>query len=144
MATLTRLFQWEVEGDTLILTPRMDLHDRELPRIEETRRDILNFLAKTPTKNVIIDFRATNYFWSSAARLFLRVKKEVYLRKGRMVLCNVSQPLNKILHHPKLHRQWPICSSREKAVKAIRAPHSARNEQRATARDANESRESRS
>src|SRR5262249_33805780 len=143
MATLTRLFQWEVEGDTLILTPRMDLHDRDHQQIEETRRDILNFLAQTPTKNVIIDCHSTNYFWSSAARLFLRIKKEIHLRNGRMVLCNVPQPLNKILHHPKLHRQWPICSSREKAVEAIRGPHSAWNEQRATSRDAKESRKSR-
>jgi anti-anti-sigma factor len=136
MTTLTRLFQWEVEDDTLILTPRIDLHDREHQQIEETKRDILNFLAKTPTKNVIIDYRNANYFWSSAGRVYLRLKKEVHLRNGRMVFCNVSQQLNKILGHPKLVGQWPICSSRTQAVEAIRGHHSARNEQRATARDA--------
>ena len=60
MITSTRLFQWEVEGGTLILTPLIDLHDRDHQQIEEAKRDILNFLANTSTKNVVLDFRHTN------------------------------------------------------------------------------------
>jgi anti-anti-sigma regulatory factor len=120
MATLTRLLQWEVEGDTLILTPLIDLPDREHQQIEEAKRDILLFLEKTATQNVIMDFRHTSNFWTTACRMFLKVRKEVRRRDGRMVFCNVSDQARKILRHPKLDGQWPICSSREKAIEATR------------------------
>ena len=71
---------------------------------------------KTAIKTAIMDFRNTNYFWPSAWRLFLRVKKEVLLRNGRMVLCNASKQVRKILRHPRLDGQWLFRSSREEAV----------------------------
>jgi anti-anti-sigma factor len=123
MVTLTRLFQWEVEGDTLILTARIDLNEKEHRQIEQAKQDILTFLARTPTKNIIMDFRNTNFFWTTAFNMFIQVWKEVRRRAGRLLFCNVSQQERKLLHYPKLDHLWPICSSREKAVTAVhRAP----------------------
>jgi anti-anti-sigma factor len=120
MVTLTRLFQWEVEGDTLILTALIDLNEKENRQIEEAKGDILSFLRRTPTKNVIMDFRNTHFFWSTAFNMFVQVWKEVRRRKGRMVFCNVCKQERKLLHYPKLDGLWPICSSREASIAATK------------------------
>ncbi len=120
MITTTRLFQWEVEGDTLILTPLIDLHDKERPHLEGAKTDVLTFLERTPTKNVVLDLGHTNYFWTAACRMFFKVGKEVRRRGGRMVLCNVANQLRRILRLAKLDGLWPICSSREEALEAAR------------------------
>ena len=125
MVTLTRLFEWEVEGDTLILTALIDLNEKEHRQIEEAKQDILTFLAKTPTKNVIMDFGHTNFFWTTAFNLFIQVWKEVRRRKGRLIFCNVSKQERKLLHYPKLEGLWPICLSREESIQAARDERSA-------------------
>ena len=119
MVTLTRLFQWEVEGETLILTALIDLNEKQHQLIEEAKQDILTFLKRTPTKNVIMDLRNTNLFWSTACNLFVQVWKEVRRRNGRLIFCNVSKQELKLLHHPKLDGLWPICSSRERAITEV-------------------------
>jgi anti-anti-sigma factor len=120
MITSTRLFQWEVEGDTLILTALIDLNDKEHQLINEAKKDILTFLKGTATKTVIMDFRNTNFFWSTAFRLFVEVWKEVRRRNGRMVFCHVSRQEMRLLHYPKLDHLWPICSTRVEAIKATK------------------------
>jgi anti-anti-sigma factor len=120
MATSTSIFQWEVEGETLILTPLTDLHETEYQQIEEERRSLLRFLKRTPTKNIVIDFSETDYFGSTALDLFLQVWKAVRRRKGHMAFCNVTDQEREILKVTCLAYLWPICSSREEALAGVR------------------------
>jgi anti-anti-sigma factor len=120
MATATSIFQWEVEGDTLILTPLTDLHETEYQQLEEERRNIVRFFKRAPTKNVVMDFSETDYSGSTALCLFLQVWKEVRKRNGRMAFCNVTSQEMEILKVTWLEHFWSICSSREEAIAAVR------------------------
>ncbi len=119
MATSSSLFEWEVEGDLLILTPLTDLHEPDFRQIEEERRNILRFLKRTATKKIVMDFGETDYFGSTALDLFLQAWKAIRRRDGRMAFCNVSDQEREVLMVTCLANLWPICSSREEAIAEV-------------------------
>ena len=87
MATSTSIFQWEVEGQTLILTPLTDLEETEYRQVEQERRNILRFLKRTATNNIVMDFSEADYIGSIALDLFLQVWKVLRRRHGHMAVC---------------------------------------------------------
>lgn len=119
-ASATGIFEIEQQNDTIIVVPVVDLRELEYQRIEAGAKKILELLDGTGIKNVVLDFHKTDYYGTSALGVFLKLWKRVRMRSGRMVFCNVSDHEREILKIMNLDRMWPICASRNEALKAVK------------------------
>jgi len=119
MATDTRGFEVEREGQTLLVTASTDLRELDYPTIEAGARDILHLLGNGTIKNVVLDFHKTDYYGSTALGFFVKLWKRVRECDGRMAFCGVSDHEREILKVTNLDGLWPICSSREEALTAV-------------------------
>ena len=120
MNTVTSTFQWEREGETLILTPQADLHELDYQEIEAEEQEILAFLDSTPVRNVVVDFRKTDFFGSSALGFFLKLWRKVRESGGHMAFCNVSDHEQELFRLTRLDRLWPVWPTCEEAMAAVR------------------------
>jgi anti-anti-sigma factor len=116
------IFDLEVEGETVIVTPTEDLRELDFAEIGAGAEEVLALLGRTPARNVVVDLRRTDYYGSTALGFFVRVWKRVRGRGGRMAWCNVSAHEEEILRLARLDRLWPVCPSREEALAAVRPP----------------------
>lgn len=120
LLTATAVFEIEEHNDTIIVVPTVDLRELDYQRIESGARDILELLNDPRIKHVILDFHKTDYYGTTALGFFVKLWKKVKMRNGRMVFCNVSDHEQEILQVTKLDRLWPICSSRNEALEAVK------------------------
>jgi anti-anti-sigma factor len=120
MTAAAGAFEVELAGETLIVTPVMDLRELDFSGIEAGAREILDRLGNSTIKNVVLDFHKTDYYGSTALGFFVKLWKRVKERKGRMALCCLSEHEREILAVTKLDGVWPICSSRQEAIKSVR------------------------
>jgi anti-anti-sigma factor len=119
MAAAKDLFEMERAGATLILTPTADLRERDYPQIETGAAEVLRLLEQGAVRNVVLDFRQTDYYGSTALGFFAKLWKRVRAGGGDMAFCNVSEHEREILRVTKLDGLWPLCPSREEALRAV-------------------------
>jgi anti-anti-sigma factor len=121
MNLTTPLFEVEQAGDTLIVCPSGNLRELDSLAIEEEGDEVLALLARSPAKNVVIDFRNMDYGGSTALGFFIRLSLAVRGRGGRMAFCNISEHEREILETTNLDRLCPLCASRQDALRAVSA-----------------------
>jgi anti-sigma B factor antagonist len=112
-------FVVEVAGDTLLVTPRADLRELGYQGIETGAKNILDLLERGTIRNVVLDFHNTDYYGSTALGFFVKLWKRVRERNGRMAFCCLSDHEKEILAVTRLDGLWPICASREEAIRAV-------------------------
>jgi anti-anti-sigma factor len=116
------LFEVAREGETLLITPVTDLGELKFQQIESGAIAILDSLNDPSVTNIILDFRRTDYFGTSALRFFLKLWKRVRDRNGQMAFCNVSDHEQELLQFTKLNRLWGICGSLAEAMQFVCGP----------------------
>jgi anti-anti-sigma factor len=117
-ATPGGIFEIEQDCDTIIVVPTGNLRELEFLRIEAGAGDVLALA--NGVKNVVLDFHKTDYYGSTALAFFVKLWKRVSRQNGRMAFCNVSDHEKEILQVTKLDHLWPICSSRNAALEAVK------------------------
>lgn len=117
----TRVFEIEHDGDTLILTPEINLGALVYDQVERELRDTLKLLEHDPARNVVIDFHKTKYFGSSAVGFFVSLWKIAKSHSGRIAFCGLSPIELEVLKATKLDTLWPIRSSRAEAIEAVKS-----------------------
>ncbi|HZT79004.1 MAG TPA: STAS domain-containing protein [Gemmataceae bacterium] len=115
------LFDIERDGDVLVIVPKTDLGESEYDGLEAAAHLIFDELAKGGVRGVVLDFQRTDYCGSTALGLFIRLWKRVCERGGRMAFCNVSEHEKEVLAVTRLDSLWPICPTRQEALKAVTA-----------------------
>jgi anti-anti-sigma factor len=120
MNTLKEVFEVEREGDTLIVTPAVDLCETEYAEIEEGGKEILELLRRSYGRNLVLDFHRTDYYGSSALGFLVRLWKRVRTQGGKMALCCLSDHERDILAATGLDGVWPVYASRDEALAAVR------------------------
>jgi stage II sporulation protein AA (anti-sigma F factor antagonist) len=120
------LFDVERDGNVIVVTPTADLREFEYQDIEAKAEDLLDLVGKTEVKGVILDFHRTDYYGSTALGFFLRIWKRISGHGGRLAFCNVSQHERDILAVTRLDGLWPICRSKEEAMKVVRGQNADR------------------
>jgi len=120
MAAITSAFECQRDGATLIVIPTMDLRELNFQQIEVGAEDLLCQLREGVVKNVVLDFHRTDYCGSTALGFFVKLWKRVTDCNGRMAFCNLSENEREVLQVTKLDGLWPICSSRDQALAAVR------------------------
>ncbi|MCC6420756.1 MAG: STAS domain-containing protein [Gemmataceae bacterium] len=113
------VFAIEVDGDTLIVTPTRDLRELEYAHIEAGARSLLALVGSGP-RNLVMDFRSTDTYGSTALAFFVKLWKRVSARGGKMAFCNLSDHECEILAVTKLDHLWPIRASRADALATVR------------------------
>jgi anti-anti-sigma factor len=116
----TTLFEVQRLDDVLVVTPTADLGESQYQDIESASRALLELVAAPEIKGVVLDFRRTDYYGSTALGFFLRLWKRLSGRAGRLAFCNVSQHEKEILTATRLDTLWPICGSREEALRVVK------------------------
>ncbi len=77
MSSAKRLFQMQVDGDTLILSPTSNLSELELSYFDEEFRAVIQQLEDAGYRNVVLDFEGTDYYGSTALGFFLKLWKRI-------------------------------------------------------------------
>ena len=113
------VFDFEHSGDTLILIPNTDLRELEFDALEAGSAEVFKELESVTINNVIIDFYQTDYYGSTALAFFVKFWKRIKSRSGKMVFCNVSAHEREVLVLTNLSSLWPVCDSRDDAIKLI-------------------------
>lgn len=113
------IFDFEHTADTLILIPNVDLRELEFDSLEAGSAAVFDQLESEQIKNVIIDFHKTDYYGSTALAFFVKFWKRIKSRGGQMVFCEVSSHEKEILELTNLTSLWPVCDSRDEALKMI-------------------------
>lgn len=119
MSETSRVFQFELRADTVIVTPLVDLRELDYKRIDREARYLIDLIRAEAIANVVIDFGHTDYYGSTAITLFVKLWKIVREREGTMVFCRVSRHEQQILQVSKLDGLWPICATRDEALRMI-------------------------
>jgi anti-anti-sigma factor len=114
-------FRIEQLGDTIVVTPMIDLGELEYARIERDGRVVLARLAASDAKHVVVDCSEMEYCGSAALGFFVRVWKRVRTQGGQMAFCNVSADEQEILKITCLDTLWSICESRQEACEMVLA-----------------------
>ena len=65
------------------------------------------------------DFGRISYFGTTMLGAMLAIWKHVRAAGGKTALCNVSSLQCEVLHVAGFDTMWPICASREEALKAV-------------------------
>ncbi len=114
-----QIFARAVLGNTLVLNPLIHLGNLNEPEISVETQDLLDFLNRSASANLVIDLAHGDYLGTSMLGAFVKLWKRVSQRGGRLALCNVSESVIQVLRVTKLQTVWPIYSSREQALAAV-------------------------
>ncbi len=114
-----QIFARQTFGSTLVLNPLIHLGSLNEPEIAVETQDLLDFLTRSASANLVIDLANGDYLGTSMLGAFVKLWKRVSQRGGRLALCNVSEGVVQVLRMTKLQAVWPIYSSREQALIAI-------------------------
>jgi anti-anti-sigma factor len=106
----------EREGESLLVTPTTNLGELHCLQLGFEKSQVLRLFEDHGVKNVVIDFRATEYLGSTALTLLVNLKEIATSRGGHMVLCNVSDRLRWILAVANLQDFWLSAASRAEAL----------------------------
>lgn len=120
MPTVARMFEMEQKGATLVATPAADLDGLGFHAMEVGARPILCRLGDGSTQNVVVDFRKTKSFDSTALGFFIKLWKRVCDRQGHLAFCNLSDAEREVLCTAGLKGFWPICTTLEQALNAVK------------------------
>ena len=113
------MFEVQMQGDTAVVTPQKDLREFDFGEIELEGTEILRLLDSRTARNLVIDFRNTDYYGSTALSFFVKLWKRVRANGGQMVFCNVSAHELEILELTHLNTLWSLCNSQDEAMKLI-------------------------
>jgi anti-anti-sigma factor len=117
--TKATVFDSQIQDATLIVATRSDVSTLAGEEIHAELPGLLNQLQSPEVKHVVFDLAKTSYFGSSLLGAMSALWGRVRSRGGKVAVCNVSKTGAEILHVSKFDTLWPICSSREEALKKV-------------------------
>ncbi|MEK6236105.1 MAG: STAS domain-containing protein [Planctomycetales bacterium] len=120
MVQTTKIFELEQDGEIVIVVPQIDMGEFGYLELEKDAQVILDQLAQSPPKHLVLDFHKTEYFGSTALSLFVRMWRLVSKNEGQMLLCSLSQAEQDILKSTRLSQIWTVFPDRETTLQAVR------------------------
>ncbi len=108
MNSPTKFIELESVGDTLMIRPLANLSEFQYEHIEESVGKVLTMLTDLTIRNVVVDFRRTSYFGSSAVEALIRIGQEVRRHGGTMTLENLTKSEREVLDILHIGKLWTI------------------------------------
>ncbi|MEZ6058166.1 MAG: STAS domain-containing protein [Planctomycetaceae bacterium] len=113
-------FQLEWDDDVLIVSPKGSVESLDTESVEKAATKIRTPLRDKEPPYVVIDLSGLNYFGSLFLSLLLRCHKQVKMDGGGLAICGANNASRDLLSLTALDTLWPVCNTREEAIKAIR------------------------
>lgn len=114
------LFQTERHGETLVAVPLQTVVSLDEADVRAELDELIVQLSQPGVKNLVVDFGQADHFGSSMLTTMQSVWRRVYAQHGRMGLCNVSAAAREVLKLVKLDGRWPVFTSRDDALAAMK------------------------
>lgn len=101
------------EGDALVLTIRgeLDLHNSP-----ELRTEILDLLARTKARRLVLDLALVPYMDSSALAVFVEALKRVTKLGGKIVLFGLQPRVRGLVEIARLTTVFVVCKDEQEAL----------------------------
>lgn len=119
MSEFESIFEVSSDGDTLVLTPTSDLSELDFSLLNDSTELALERWKAEGKRNLIIDFRNTTYFGSTALGLFTRFWKRTCQANGKMAFCNLNENEREVLSVTRMDSLWPIVDTLEDAKRVV-------------------------
>lgn len=114
------IFTISQEGDVLVAALNRDVGNfAEAEIIRDTNR-LIERVRSAPVAGVVVDFEQAEYFGSTMLEALRLLWTHLRAAGARLVLCRVSEVGREILQVAHFDTVWPICGTREEAVRVAR------------------------
>jgi len=113
------IFETEIQDATLIVAPRGDVSTLAGEDVHSELLGLLDQLELAKITHVIVDLKRASFFGSSMLGAMNALWGRVRPAGGNIALCNVSETGLEILQVSKFDTLWPICATREEALKKV-------------------------
>ena len=114
------LFQAEQDADILLIRPQHSISSLADADLMGEMDQLCTQLGQSNVKHVVIDFAAVEYFGSVMLEALRLLWNTVHAAQGQLALCNVSPVGREILEIAHFDKLWPVCDSRDAAVRTVR------------------------
>jgi anti-anti-sigma factor len=117
---LHRVFLAEVEGNTLVVTPRGDAVSFRATDVAGELQTVLELAGSPGINNLVVDLGSSEYFGSTMIGAINQLGIRFRDAGGRIALCNASPQMANVLDIMHLRDVWMTFDSRKIAVRAMR------------------------
>ena len=115
----SKIFETEIQDNTLIVAPRGDVSTLAGEDVHAELPSLLDHLQQSEVKYVVFDLKKAVYFGSILLGAMSALWGRIRHRGGKMAVCNVSDTGLEILQVARFDTLWPICATREEALKKV-------------------------
>jgi anti-anti-sigma factor len=116
-----KIFDAACDGDTLILMLLSDVSTLIPEKAKLELDDALKMLELPEVRHVVVDFEQISFFGSLMLGSLHLIWRHTRKAGGKMALCNVSPTGREVLEVARFDTLWPICNTREEALRAVHA-----------------------
>ena len=116
MSDPSPVFQTEVRGPTLVVTPTGDHVGFRLARIQEQTDQVLGAIRRDGIRNVLVDAAQVSYLSSSIIGAFIQMWEAVSASGGRLAVCGLTDDAMEALVATRLDTRWPNYPTRAEAL----------------------------
>jgi len=120
MSTFREIFLVEQKKNVLILTPKGDTAGFYDHDVEDQAKALFEQVDEPKVKHILIDFSHASYFGSLIIGLVIRLEKQISEKGGKLVLAEVSEPMQHMLDSMKLQDKLPSFVNRKLALKELK------------------------
>lgn len=125
MTTGKQVFEYERNGDVLIVVPTGSLMEFRDSDVRDAYNETYRLLSQEDVKHLLIDFSKLSYFASTFVGMLIRLAKKARHGGGEAVLCKLSDNMRDmmktlmLLENTKTDFFWVPFDSREEAIAAM-------------------------
>lgn len=113
------LFDTQHEGNTLIVKALENVNGLASYNIKSEADALVEQWTQHGLKHVVVDLENAEYFGTYMLELIHSVWRHVRPAHGKMAVFHVSDIGREVLHMARLDTLWPICASREDALRLV-------------------------
>jgi anti-anti-sigma factor len=118
--SVLRHFTAERESDVLCVALLRDVTGVDHEEVQADVAELLRQLASSGVRHAVVDFSAVAYFGSSTLEAILALWRDARSRGGRLAAYGLSDAAQQVLKTVRFDTLWPICTSRNEALAAVR------------------------
>ncbi|MEZ6122511.1 MAG: STAS domain-containing protein [Planctomycetaceae bacterium] len=126
MSDVKPVFEFEQEGDVLVVVPTGSLIEFRDNDIRNAYNETYRLLDQDGTRHLLVDFHRLDYFGSTFVGMLIRLAKKARQGGGEAVLCNLSDNMKgmmktlMLLENTKTDFFWVPFSSRAEALESLK------------------------
>jgi len=121
MGQSNSVFEMELVGDTLVVTPQGDASGFRYNEIHNETNTVLTELGRPRVKNLVVDLDYLQVGGSIVISSIIKMARKINTKKGGAAFCNASENMKKVIESMNLTRLWPCFNSQNEAIRSLQA-----------------------